>query len=145
MFWLGTRLDFTVFIMKPSETNKMINFCRSWIHLILLWFTINQSSRYITSLMFRKYDATIETIFVKTRGAHVGLKHIAINWSLWFWTWICIVCDDEILGHVNTHLQNPEKCHNRLVALNPTLCSLCSFWSVSFLNTRSEVLNLSSF
>jgi hypothetical protein len=45
IFWLGTRHDFWLFIMKPSETRRLRHFSRSRIKCCLFWFTTNQSSR----------------------------------------------------------------------------------------------------
>ena len=114
-FWLGMWLDFTLFLMKPSETNRMINFCWSWINLILLWFTINQSSINITSLLFwvRKYAATTETIFVKTREAHVGQSTLLSTDDFDFEHEIsCTVIGTCKYASPKYRF---EKCHNRLV------------------------------
>ena len=105
----------TFWLMKPSETNRMINFCWSWINMILLWFTINQSSRNINSLMFwvRNYAAATETIFLKTRRAHVGQSTLLSTDDFDF--------EHEISCTVirTCKYASPkyrfEKCHNRLV------------------------------
>ena len=44
-------------------------------------FTISQSSKYTTYRMLwvLRYPATTDTIFVKTQGADVGLKHMTFH------------------------------------------------------------------